>query len=251
MAVGPSEPLRAASETPWSKSSWIAPTRGAPTQRSSVSAMVFMQDSERAAVLARERKIDCGLHLNFTIGYSAGSVASIIEHQNRVAVYLQRNRLSLIFYNPSLANSFEYIMKAQIDEYRRLYGTDPKRFDGHHHMHLCANVVRGKLLPERTVVRRNFSFAAGEKSWVNRFYRKMLDKRLRRRHKLVDFLFPLAPVEETDRLERIFLLAQRFVVELETHPINPDEYSFLMRNESLNRADVPLAHAFITASESE
>src|SRR4029077_20103780 len=33
---------------------------------SSVSAMVFMEDSERSAVIARERGIDAGLHLNFT-----------------------------------------------------------------------------------------------------------------------------------------------------------------------------------------
>jgi predicted glycoside hydrolase/deacetylase ChbG (UPF0249 family) len=33
---------------------------------SSVSAMVFMEDSVRAAALARERGIDTGLHLNFT-----------------------------------------------------------------------------------------------------------------------------------------------------------------------------------------
>src|SRR5580704_8891452 len=33
---------------------------------SSVSAMVFMQDSERAAGIAREANVDAGLHMNFT-----------------------------------------------------------------------------------------------------------------------------------------------------------------------------------------
>ena len=32
----------------------------------SVSAMVFMADSERAAELAKENELDVGLHLNFT-----------------------------------------------------------------------------------------------------------------------------------------------------------------------------------------
>ena len=32
----------------------------------SVSAMVFMEDSERAAELAKENELDVGLHLNFT-----------------------------------------------------------------------------------------------------------------------------------------------------------------------------------------
>lgn len=38
---------------------------------SSVSAMVFMQDSERAAILALQRGVDAGLHLNFTSRFSA------------------------------------------------------------------------------------------------------------------------------------------------------------------------------------
>src|SRR6266480_4217678 len=38
---------------------------------SSVSAMVFMADSERAADTARERGIDAGLHVNFTTPFSA------------------------------------------------------------------------------------------------------------------------------------------------------------------------------------
>src|SRR5438445_7602395 len=33
---------------------------------SSVSGMVFMEDSERAACIAREKGVDVGLHLNFT-----------------------------------------------------------------------------------------------------------------------------------------------------------------------------------------
>lgn len=37
---------------------------------SSVSAMVFMADSERAAATARERGIDSGLHLNLTTPFS-------------------------------------------------------------------------------------------------------------------------------------------------------------------------------------
>src|SRR5579862_5616853 len=38
---------------------------------SSVSAMVFMEDSERSAVLARRSGIDAGLHLNLTTPLSA------------------------------------------------------------------------------------------------------------------------------------------------------------------------------------
>src|SRR6185369_10838794 len=40
---------------------------------SSTSAMVFMEDSERAAALARQHRVDCGLHLNFTTPFDGSA----------------------------------------------------------------------------------------------------------------------------------------------------------------------------------
>ena len=213
---------------------------------SSASAMVFMEDSERAASLARERKIDVGLHLNFTTPFSTPvALGRLTEHHRRVSGFLLRNRLCQVVYHPNLASSFEYLVAAQIEEFRRIYGAEPYRIDGHHHMHLCANVLLGKLMPAGTMVRRNFSFAPGEKGWVNRFYRKSVDRLLKRRHRLVDYLFSLAPVEPRDRLRRIVSLARHAVVELETHPVNPDEYRFLTSGELFSRlADLPSSSRF-------
>jgi hypothetical protein len=102
-------------------------------------------------------------------------------------------------------------------------------------MHLCTNVVLGQLLPRGTLVRRNFSFQAREKPYVNRLYRLLVDLLLSRRHRLVDFFFPLPPFEPADRLQRIFSLAEHYVVELETHPVNPEEYEFLAGGEIFRR----------------
>src|SRR6266478_3108081 len=56
---------------------------------SSVSAMVFMEDSVRAAAMARESGIDAGLHLNLTTPFSARNCpARLQEHQREVAGYL-------------------------------------------------------------------------------------------------------------------------------------------------------------------
>ncbi len=213
---------------------------------SSVSAMVFMEDSQRAAALARKQGVDAGLHLNLTAQYSGSGISSrLAGYQARVAHYLRQNPLAQVIFHPGLARAFEYIVAVQIDEYRKLYDQEPRRIDGHHHMHLCANVVFAKLLPAGTLVRRNFSFAPGEKSWINRFYRNLLDKHLSKRHRLVDFLLPLAPVDQTARLQRIVALAQHSVVELETHPVNAEEYRLLMSGDILSeRAGAPLAHAF-------
>jgi hypothetical protein len=203
---------------------------------SSVSAMVFMADSDRAAMLAMEQGIDAGLHLNFTTPFSASQCpSSLVQRQQDLSRCLLRHRLAPAMFHTGLMRSFEYVVAAQVDEFRRLYGTEPRRLDGHHHMHLCANVVWGRLLPSGTVVRRNFSFRPGEKSLGNRLYRGLIDRILARRHHLVDFLFSLAPLESMDRLDRIASIARRFVVEVETHPVNPEEYRFLMGDEIVRR----------------
>jgi len=204
---------------------------------SSVSAMVFMEDSERAAALARLHGVDAGLHLNFTLAYSfANCPARLRDHQERLARFLKSNRLAPMMYHPGLAASFEYVVREQFEEYERLYGVPAGRADGHHHMHLCANVARQKLLPEGIIVRRNLSFSCGEKGYLNRLYRRLQDKRLARRHRLTDFFFDLLPIEPQHRLPRILKLADRFDVELETHPFREGEYRFLVEG-GLSRID--------------
>src|SRR5882672_8403591 len=109
----------------------------------------------------------------------------------------------------------------------------------------CTNMVFGKLLPSGTLVRRNFSFQVGEKSLVNRMYRRALDGRLVRRHRMVDYLFSLPPLEPPARLERIRSLARTCAVEVETHPINQDEYESLTGGGANRWAgDVPIATSF-------
>lgn len=217
---------------------------------SSVSAMVFMEDSERAATVALERVIDAGLHLNLTTAFSAARCpSSLAQRQQELAKHLRRHRLSQIMFHPALARSFEYVVSAQLDEFSRLYGASPARIDGHHHMHLCANVLLGKLLPAGTIVRRNFSFQPGEKSLYNRLYRQVVDSKLARRHRLTDYFFSLAPLDPPGRLQRIFSLARQSVVEVETHPVNADEYRFLMGDDILRWAeDRPIAHCFAVRS---
>jgi predicted glycoside hydrolase/deacetylase ChbG (UPF0249 family) len=213
---------------------------------SSVSAMVFMEDSERAAAIAQERGIDVGIHLNFTTPFSEASIPSrLAHHQQRLARHLLKHRFAPVLFHPGLIRSFEYVVATQFAEFVRLYGTEPKRIDGHHHMHLCANVVLAKLLPRGTLIRRNFSFEPGEKSYINRLYRRMLDRMVERQHYLVDFLFSLPPLEPAGRLQKIFSLARNFAVEVECHPCNPSEYKFLTGGEIFRQAgDVRVAPGF-------
>jgi chitin disaccharide deacetylase len=213
---------------------------------SSVSAMVFMDDSLRASSIAREHGINTGLHLNLTTPFSvAGVSAQLTGHQQRLAAYLRRHRVAHILFHPGLVSSFEYVVAAQLEEFERLYGAGPNRIDGHHHAHLCANVLLGKLLPAGTIARRSFSFCAGEKSFGNRFYRRLVDRILAKRHHVTDLFFSLPPLEP-ERLQRIFSAAREFVVELETHPANPEEYRFLAGGEIFRWVQKPEIGSFDT-----
>ena len=204
---------------------------------SSVSAMVFMEDSERAADLARHHGVDAGIHLNFTLPFSAAHCpARLKQHQERLSRLLSSHRFAPVLYHPFAAASFEYVVKAQLEEYERLYGAAARRVDGHHHMHLCTNVLMQELLPDGIIVRRNLSFARGEKGFFNRFYRHQQDRRLARRHRIADFFFDLQPLEPRRRLEEIFNLSERFDIEVETHPIHDEEYRFLADGELMRGA---------------
>ena len=156
---------------------------------SATSAMVFMEDSERAAALARLHGMDAGLHLNFTTPFTAECPARLTECQHKVTAYLLRNSLTRGIFNPLLSRSFEYLVAAQIEEYCRLYGIEPKRYDGHHHMHLSANVLLGNLLPAGTLVRQHFSYEPGEKAIRNRIFRRITRAMLARRYRAVEFVF--------------------------------------------------------------
>ena len=215
---------------------------------SSVSAMVFMADSERSANLALENGIDAGLHLNLTAAFTAPRTPSrLMEHQAKVSKFLRSSSLARVLYHPGLTKSFEYLVAAQREEFARLYGEEPERLDGHHHMHLCSNVLMGEMLQPGITVRRNFYFRPGEKSLLNRTYRRIVDGGLARRYRLADYLFALPPVDQPDRLQRIFSLAKNFAVEVETHPVNPEEYRFLMDGEIVRIAgDVPIAPHYVT-----
>ena len=193
--------------------------------------MVFMEDSERAAALAREQSIKVGLHLNFTEPFSDQSCPGAVrDNQENVARHLLRSPFARAIFHPGLVTSFRVLVTAQVEEFRRLYGVEPERLDGHHHMHLSANVLLSGLLPPGTAVRRHFSFEPGEKTVRNSVFR-LFTRMLLRRHRTTDHFFSLPPLEPEERLQRIFSLARHNTVELETHPVNSDEYRFLTGGE--------------------
>jgi predicted glycoside hydrolase/deacetylase ChbG (UPF0249 family) len=198
----------------------------------SVSAMVFMLDSERAAELAKENDLDVGLHLNFAETFTGHSVADRLEAcQSKISCFLMQNKYSQLVYNPFLIKEFSYSYQAQAVEFERLFGKPPLRIDGHHHMHLCANVLLSRMVPIGIGMRRNFSFWPGEKSILNRAYRGSVDRWLARRYHLADYFFDLTQSIGDKKLDRVAALASSSNVELMTHPVVPSELAYLMSDE--------------------
>jgi chitin disaccharide deacetylase len=200
----------------------------------STSAMVFMEDSCRGADLAKDAGVDIGLHLNLSQRFTGETPTGLLqEYHDRIIRFLTLKKYSILIYNPVLREQFRYVYNAQVEEFLRLHGRLPSHIDGHHHMHLCANVILDKVIPEHEKIRRSFSFFRGEKGLVNRTYRRLVDLWLDRRYKLTDFFFSLPQCLQGDRMMGIVQLAKSSTVELETHPVNKNEYAYLMSDEYL------------------
>jgi hypothetical protein len=68
---------------------------------------------------------------------------------------------------------------------------------------------------------------------------------LAKRYRLTDYFFSLPPLEPRSRIDEIFSIARRSVVEVETHPVNPQEYRFLASGEIQRRiGDLQIARSF-------
>jgi len=134
----------------------------------SVTAMVFMADSERAAGLAKAAKLSVGLHLNLNQSFTGNRSPSVNGNHEKVVRFLSRNKYAQLLYHPWLRNHFRRDYQAQLTEFQRLYGQEPSHIDGHQHKHLCANMLVDGIISPGRKVRRNFSFWPGEKSRFTR-----------------------------------------------------------------------------------
>jgi predicted glycoside hydrolase/deacetylase ChbG (UPF0249 family) len=209
----------------------------------SVSGMVFMSDSRRAAKLAKDYQLDdVGLHLNFSEEFTDPKCPETLKQRHkRIIKFFRQSKYAQLLYNPFLRQAFAYSYRAQLEEFMQLFARSPSHIDGHHHMHLCANLLLSNLIPAGTKMRRNFSFWPVEKSWLNRKYRALVDRWLGRRYQLTDYFFDLTQCIEGKKMDRVAALAKSKNVELMTHPQVSTEEEYLMGDafrEILQRLEV-------------
>ena len=198
----------------------------------SASAMVWMSDSERAMARARDRGMPLRLHLNLTEPFhDHRAPKEVRERQAGLVTYFRRSPLTFWTYNPLVASQVELAIEDQLAAFRRLSGTAPNAFDGHEHVHTSPTVFLSRALRTIPATRPTFTFGPGERPWVNRTVRTMLNGILRRRFQSTKWFFSLR--DESSSLSESHLasrlaLAEDASVELMTHPQRPDEYALLM-----------------------
>jgi len=208
----------------------------------SASAMVFMADSERAAKLARGAGLDTGLHLNLTEPFNASTVpVELREAHASVRRRLLAHNYAPLIYFPFLQRHIRLLVRQQELEYQRLYGDAPSHWDGHHHMHLCANVLLHCLIPRGRKVRKHFTFARGEKSWLNRAFRDAVNRWLQTRYITTDYLFSLSLCRKRGTLPEVLRLAASATVELENHPEQEEDFRWLINEGVAALKNVPKA----------
>ena len=195
----------------------------------SVTAMVFMADSERAAGIALEHGVPVGLHLNFTQPPTASGIdKTFLSEHHRLVKFLTRGRYSAVALNPFLRRAFRSVFQYQLDEFIRLYKKPPTHFDGHQHFHLCSSMLLAAPIPRGQKVRRTFSFTVSEKGLANWLYRRALDRWVVRRYRTTDYFFGLSQRLADARLAAVTQLARQANVELMTHPIVSEERDLLL-----------------------
>ena len=198
----------------------------------SASAMVFMLDSERAASSASGIGLEIGLHVNFTLPFAAHNVPlKLRENQNRLVSYLTKHRFSPALFNPLLRDAFSFVYLSQKEEFHRLYSKFPEYYNGHHHMHLCSNMLFSNKLPKGARIRRTIAFERGEKGAFNRIYRRILNFYISRQFISTNVFFIVDPTQDPNRLTNIVKRAAKENVEIEVHPENYEETAYLMGSQ--------------------
>jgi chitin disaccharide deacetylase len=203
----------------------------------SLSAMVFMPDSARAARRAVDAELPAGLHVNLTEYFDDPACpAPVRDRQRRLVDRVAGRRWRLWGFSPALFREVEACVADQLEAFRDLYGREPTHFDGHEHVHQWFTVMFARTIPTGMKTRPSYTFMRGDKPLPNRLARKVVNRAMRLRFRLPEYFFSLPDIHPAfggaglhDRLA----LARHTTVELMTHPGSSDERVVLRSDEWL------------------
>ncbi len=131
----------------------------------STTAMVHMEDSDRAASIAHAAGLPVGLHLNLTHPFTdPATPAPVRERQLRlVEAFAGRGKdghpgvaaWRRWVYDPLLGSAVTAALADQLGRFEALYGGPPTHFDGHNYVDTCPNVFLSSALPKGSKMRNS------------------------------------------------------------------------------------------------
>lgn len=197
----------------------------------SASAMVHMEDSQRAFALAGEAALPLGLHCNLTAPFTASDAPPDRRHrQDRAVAYFAGSPRRMLFFDPRARAWIDRCVADQLDAFAELSGWPARHGDGHQHVQACPTVLLAPSLGRLTSLRRAQSFVGPRRSPAKRVYRGAVNLVVRRRFHSARFvsLRDFHPALGGSGLEPLFALARRTDVEAMVHPAWEDEREVLL-----------------------
>lgn len=193
------------------------------------SAMVEMEDSERAFALAAAERVPLGLHLNLTTPFTAAAAEPRRLRQRAAVAYFARPRRRLVF-DPLARGRLDACVADQLDAFAAATGATPRHADGHQHIQTCPTVLASPALGRVGSLREAHALVAGQRSVPRRAYRGAVNFAIRRRFRSARFvsLRDLHPALGGVGLEVLERLAREGDVEVMTHPAWEDERELLL-----------------------
>ena len=148
----------------------------------SATAMVYMEDSDRAARLAVDQRLPVGLRINLTTPFTDRSVPyAVRERQARMVDVLGRSRAYRWLYDVRLQAEVDRSLRDQLDRFGELYARPPTHFDSHHHVHSCPNVFLSRVLSSGAPIRNTLIWSPRRGRLIleaRRARQRLLERRL-------------------------------------------------------------------------
>lgn len=198
----------------------------------SASAMVYMEDSRRAAGLSDG--LPLGLHLNLTQPFDdPGTPRPIRDRQARLVRRFARRRLRRFAYDPWIASAVEHTIADQLAAFEALYGRPPTHVDGHHDVQLSLNVLFARTLPRGSKLRSPHTWQGSRlvPGGITRAFRHRLVSKL---YSSTEYVFELKTdpfrLGDGDPDEGL-ALANKATVEVVTHPDRMSQRTLLISDE--------------------
>lgn len=113
----------------------------------STTALMHMEDSDRAAPLAQAAGLPTGLHLNLTDPFTDPAAPTPVrERQAEACRAFADLRLRSWTYDPRIQRLLDDAIRDQLERFRELFEAEPTHVDGHNHVQVCPNVALSRVL---------------------------------------------------------------------------------------------------------